>query len=79
MGDAWGGRSAGGKRNAVGNNLHREMAGNRDTVGGATSTISSVCKGGMVRRGWEQEGCLVALRGERETTAVHPGRNIAGG
>ena len=39
MGDARGGRSTGGSGNAVGDDLHRETAGNRGTVGGATSTI----------------------------------------
>ena len=39
------GRSARGSGNKVGNDLHREMTGNRGTVGGATTTIRSVCKG----------------------------------
>ena len=39
MGDAWGGRSAGGSGNEVGDDLQRNKAGNRGTVGGATPTI----------------------------------------
>ena len=39
VGDAWGGRHMGGSRNSVNDDLHRETAGNRGTVGGATSTI----------------------------------------
>ena len=29
--------------------------------------------------GWSQEVGLVVTRGDRETTSVHPGRNLAGG
>ena len=39
MGDAWGGRCKGGIGNAVNEYLHRETAGNRGLVGGATSPI----------------------------------------
>ena len=74
-----GGRIAGDSRDAVSNDLYRETAGNRGTVGGITPTIWSVCNGEGVRRRWVQEGGLVAPRGDRETTLGHPGRNIAGG
>ena len=73
------GRSAGGSGNSVRNDLYRDTAGNRGTMGGITPTIWSVCNGEGVRRGWEQGGGLVAPRGDRETTLGHPGRNIAGG
>ena len=73
------GRSAGGSGNAVRNDLNRETAGNRVTVGGITPTIWGVCNGEGVRRRWVQEGGLVAPRGDRETTLGHPGRNIVGG
>ena len=39
MGDAWGRRSVRGSMNEVGDDLHRETAGNRGTVGGTTPTI----------------------------------------
>ena len=39
VGNTWVRRSTGGSRNAVRDDLHREVAGNRGTVGGATSTI----------------------------------------
>ena len=39
VGDARGGRSTVGIRNAVGDDLHRDTAGKRGTVGGATSPI----------------------------------------
>ena len=32
----------------------------------------------MVRRGREQEGDLVAPRGDRETTLGHPGKLVGG-
>ena len=54
VGDAWDGRCTGGSGNAVGDDLHRETAGNRGTVGGTTPTICSVYKGEMLRRGWAQ-------------------------
>ena len=54
MGDAWGRRSVRGSMNEVGDDLHRETAGNRGTVGGTTPTICSVYKGEMLRRGWAQ-------------------------
>ena len=59
VGDAWSGRSAGGSGNAVDDDLHRETTGSRGTVGGATPTIYSVCKGNMVRRGRAKEVGLV--------------------
>ena len=42
MGDVGGGRRMGGSGNAVGKDLYRETAGNRGSVGGATSIISGV-------------------------------------
>ena len=39
MGDAWGGRRTRGSRNTVVEDLHKETAGNRGAVGGATSRI----------------------------------------
>ena len=51
MGDAWGGRLTGGSRNVVVEDLHRETAGNRGSVGGATSFIWGVCEGNWIRRG----------------------------
>ena len=39
VGDAWGGRSAVGSSNAVGDDLYRETAGNRGTLGGTMPTI----------------------------------------
>ena len=45
MGDARGGRSAGGSVNAVRDDIYREMECNRGIVNGVTSTIQSVCKG----------------------------------
>ena len=78
MGEAWGERRAGGSGNAVREDLHRETAGNRGSVGGATSSIQGVCKGNRVRMGKDQEGGLVAPRVIRETTSGHPGR-LAGG
>ena len=39
VGDAWGGRRTGGRRNAVGDDLHGETLGKHATGGGATSTI----------------------------------------
>ena len=52
MGDDRGRRSAVGSGNAVGDELYRETAGNRGTVGGVTTTIISVCKGEGKWRGW---------------------------
>ena len=76
MGDVWGGSSGGSGGNAVGDDLYRETAGNRDTVGGVTTDIRSV-KG--LREGWKQEGDLVAPRGDREKTLGHLGRSLTGG
>ena len=42
VGDAWGGISAESGRNAVGNDLYRETAGNCGTMGGVTTNIRSV-------------------------------------
>ena len=39
VGDARGGRSAGGSGKKVGNDLYRDTAGNHVTVGGVTPTI----------------------------------------
>ena len=50
MGDAWGRRHMGYSRNVVGEDLHREMSGNRGSVGGAKSFIWGVRKGNRVRR-----------------------------
>ena len=78
MVDAWGRISTGRSKNAVRDNLYRETEGNRDIVGGVTTTIQSVCKGEGIQRGWTQEGGFVAPRDNRETTLVHLGRNIVG-
>ena len=43
-GDAWGGISAGGGGNTVGDDLHRETAGNRSTVGSVEADIR-MCAG----------------------------------
>ena len=42
MGDSQGRSSAGSGGNAVGDDLYRDMAGNRGTVGGITTNIQSV-------------------------------------
>ena len=65
VGDAQGRSSARDGRNAVGDDLYMETAGNYGTVGGVTTTIQSVCKIEGIKRGWTQEGGLVAPRGDR--------------
>ena len=77
--DARGGSSAGISGKAVGDYLYRETAGNRVTVGVTTTTIRSVFRVEGLRRGWAEEGGLVMPRGNRETTSVQIGRNLAGG
>ena len=76
MGDSRVRKSAGGSGNSVGDDLYREMTGNRDTVGGVTTNTRTVCKGKGLQMGWEQEGRLVAPRGDKETDLEHVGRNI---
>ena len=78
MGDAWGGSSAVGGRNAVGNDIYRKNSGNRGTVCGVTANIRSVYRVEGIQREWTQEGCLVASRGDRESTSGHLGRSITG-
>ena len=78
VGDAWGRISAESGRNAVGNDLYRETAGNCGTMGGVTTNIRSVYKGEGMRVGWKKEGGLVEPRGDREITSGHLGRNIVG-
>ena len=77
--DVRAGRSAGGRWNAVSDELYSETSGNCGMVGVVTTTIKSVCKGEGLRRRWAQEGDLVEPRGNRVTTSVHIGRNLAGG
>ena len=60
MGDSQGRSSAGGGGNAVGDDLYREKAGNRGTVGGITTNIRIVCRGEGLLRGWAQEEGLLA-------------------
>ena len=79
MGDARGGRSAGGGRNAVRDDLYSEKAGNCGTVGGFTIDIKCVCRVEGIFRRWMQEGFLVVPRGDREITLVHLGRSLARG
>ena len=78
MGHTRGRRSVVGSGNAVVDELFREKAGNRGTVGGVTPAILGVSKGEGVQRWWVQEGGLVVPRGDSETTSGHPGRNLMG-
>ena len=79
VGDARGGSSVGSVRNAVGDDLCRETAGNLGTVGGVTTDIQSVCRGKGIRGRRMQEGGLVFQRGNIETTSGHIGRSLTGG
>ena len=74
MGDAGGRSCTRGSRKPVDKYLHRETTGNRGAVSGATYLILGVCKGYMVRRRGAQEGDVVAPRGDRKKTSVHPDR-----
>ena len=78
VGDARGRSSVGRGRNAVGDDLYRETAGNRGTVGGVMTNIRSVYRVEGIRGGWMQERGLVETRVERETTSVQLVRSIAG-
>ena len=78
MVDAWVRSSAGSGGNAVIDDLYRETAGNRGTVGGVTTTIRSVCRVEGLLGCYMQEVGLVTPRGKRETTPGHLGRNLAG-
>ena len=56
-------------RNAVGDNLYMDTAGNRGTVGGVTTDIQSVCREEGLQRGgcrreawWRQEAIYKQLR-----------------
>ena len=76
MGYSRGRISAGSGGNTVGDDLYRETAGNRGTVGGVTTNILSMCRGEGLRGVWTQEGGLVASRGDREKTSGHLGRSL---
>ena len=78
VGDVWDRISARSVRNAVVNNLYRDMAVNNGTVVGVTTNIRSVCRVEGIRRIWMQEGGLVAPRSNIETTSGHLGRSLVG-
>ena len=71
MGDVGGGRRTRGSGNAVGEDLHRETAGFRVSVCGATPLILYIYKGNRVQRRREQEGGVVAPRGDIKKTSSH--------
>ena len=54
--------------------LNIETAGNCGTLGGAMSFICGVYKGYKVRSRGAKEKGMVAPRGDRKTTLIHPGR-----
>ena len=75
MGYARRGSSAGSGGNAVIDDLHRETAGNRSTVGSVAVDIQSVRRREGLRGGRSQEGRMVVSRGGREASPV----NLGGG
>ena len=77
VGDACGGSSARSVRNAVDDDLYREMTGNCGTVGGVMNDIRSVFRGERLRGGCTQDRGLVAPRGDRETASGHFGMSLA--